>query len=148
MQKKLSGRETTLMVKATVAAIIARSPEDRSTILLTRRSVNPFRGCWCLPGGHIDAGETAVEAVIREVAEETGLDLTNPHFLCYGDEIFPQYSFQAIALAFCGNSSGMLRPMPDEVEEAGWFGIEEALSIPLAFNHVSILKQYAKLFEA
>jgi len=136
------------MTKATVAAVIAQDREHRRTLLLTRRNVMPFKGYWCLPGGHIDAVETAVEAVIREVAEETGLDLTDPHFLCYSDEIFPEYRFHSVALAFFGTASGMLRPMPDEVEEAQWFGIEEALSIPLAFNHVSILKQYAKLFEA
>jgi len=135
------------LIKATVAAIIARSPEERSTIVLTKRSVNPFNGCWCLPGGHIDAGESAVTAVRREVQEETGLDFVNPTFLCYSDEIFPAENFHAVALAFHGTACGTLRPMPEEVEEAGWFRLEDVFSMPLAFNHESILKRYAALLE-
>lgn len=134
------------MTKATVAAVIAQDREHRRTLLLTRRNVMPFKGFWCLPGGHIDAGETAVDAIIREVTEETGLVFIDPRFLCYSDEIFPEYSFHSVALAFFGTASGELRPAPEEVEETGWFNIEEAVSIQLAFNHLSILKQYAKLF--
>jgi 8-oxo-dGTP diphosphatase len=134
--------------KATVAAVIAADRTNRRTILLTRRHVMPFKGYWCLPGGHIDAGETAVAAVIREVAEETGLGLAEPRFFCYSDEIFPEYRFHAVALAFFGTASGTLQLMPDEVDEAGWFTIAEALAMPLAFNHEVILKQYAMLIEA
>ncbi|NTV08974.1 MAG: NUDIX hydrolase [Chlorobium limicola] len=133
------------MTKATVAAIIAPNGKTRSTVLLTRRNVNPFKGFWCLPGGHIDQGETALAAVIREVAEETGLIFTDPTFLCFSDEIFPQYNFHAVALAFYGTASGTLRLMPEEVDEYGWFTIDEALSLQLAFNHEQLLQRYAKL---
>ncbi|MGB0132076.1 NUDIX hydrolase [Chlorobium sp.] len=131
------------MTKATVAAIIAPDRANRSTVLLTRRAVMPFRGFWCLPGGHIDQGETALAAVRREVGEETGLGFAYPEFLCYIDEIFPQYGFHAVALAFFGTAEGTLRLMPDEVEETGWFPLDEALSMPLAFHHNELLKQYA-----
>lgn len=133
------------MTKATVAAIIAPDRANRSTVLLTRRAVMPFRGFWCLPGGHIDQGETALAAVRREVGEETGLGFADPEFLCYIDEIFPQHGFHAVALAFFGTAEGTLRLMPDEVEETGWFPLDEALSMPLAFHHNEILKQYATL---
>ncbi|KUL31665.1 NUDIX hydrolase [Chlorobium limicola] len=133
------------MTKATVAAIIAPNANTRSTVLLTRRNVHPFKGFWCLPGGHIDQGETALAAVIREVAEETGLIFTDPTFLCFSDEIFPQYNFHAVALAFYGTASGTVRLMPEEVDEYGWFAIDEALSLQLAFNHEQLLKRYAKL---
>ena len=73
------------ITKATVAAVIAPDRSRRSTVLLTRRSVNPFKGCWCLPGGHIDAAETALAAVERVVAEETGLEFIDPLFLTYCD---------------------------------------------------------------
>lgn len=44
--------------------------DDAGHVLLTQRRDLPF---WCLPGGRVDPGETPMEAVVREVAEETGL---------------------------------------------------------------------------
>ena len=42
-------------------------------LLLVRRANEPGRGLWSVPGGRVEPGETAAEAVVREVAEETGL---------------------------------------------------------------------------
>jgi ADP-ribose pyrophosphatase YjhB (NUDIX family) len=44
---------------------------DRGEVLLARRTDN---GLWCIPGGHVDLGETLEEACLRELREETGLD--------------------------------------------------------------------------
>ena len=44
-------------------------------VLLVRRGREPLKGRWSIPGGLIDVGETLREAVIREVKEETGLDV-------------------------------------------------------------------------
>src|SRR5579863_4974692 len=65
---------------------VVYGPEPR-TILMTRRNDN---GRWCLPGGHMEPGESATEACAREVWEETGLRVrvgrligvyTTPHLL-------------------------------------------------------------------
>jgi 8-oxo-dGTP diphosphatase len=42
-------------------------------LLLIRRGHAPSAGLWSVPGGRVEAGETEAEAVVREVAEETGL---------------------------------------------------------------------------
>lgn len=132
------------MVKATVAAVITPDQGDPETVLLTRRNVAPFKGRWCLPGGHIDEGERAEEAVVREVLEETGLCLPSPSFLGYFDEIFPCYDFHAVALAFCGIGTGSLQPQEAEVAEMSWIPLHEALLLTLAFNHNTILHRYAR----
>ena len=44
-------------------------------LLLIRRGHDPHRGLWSLPGGRIEAGESPEQAVVREVREETGLDV-------------------------------------------------------------------------
>ncbi len=132
------------MVKATVTAILSPSAEEKNTVLLTRRTVEPFKNYWCFPGGHIDDGETAEAAVKRETAEETGLQLQSPLFLGYCDEIFPEFSFHAVVLMFCGTATGTLRPQPGEVSDIGWFSIHEARNLALAFNHQTVLDRYEK----
>jgi 8-oxo-dGTP diphosphatase len=43
-------------------------------VLLVERGKGPSRGIWSLPGGHIEAGETARAAALRELHEETGVE--------------------------------------------------------------------------
>lgn len=46
---------------------------DRRLVLLIERRWDPYEGRWALPGGHVDAGETGLQAAARELAEETGV---------------------------------------------------------------------------
>jgi 8-oxo-dGTP diphosphatase len=57
----------------TATAIIPFPPDK---ILLIKRSTPPFVGYWALPGGRVDHGETVEQTIVREVKEETGLDIT------------------------------------------------------------------------
>ncbi len=132
------------MAKATVTAVINPFDNDRRTVLLTKRSIEPFKDNWCFPGGHIDRGETAEQAVVREVREETGLGLESPEFIGYCDEIFPEYGFFAEVLIFHGTGTGQMHAEPEEVSEIGWFTIEEARRLPLAFNHLDVLERYER----
>ena len=45
-------------------------------ILLLKRNVEPFKGCWHVVGGHVEEDESLKDAVIREFREETGLNVT------------------------------------------------------------------------
>ena len=56
-----------------IPAVGAVVQDDAGRILLILRGTEPAKGCWSLPGGRVEAGETHEEAVVREVAEETGL---------------------------------------------------------------------------
>lgn len=57
--------------KVAVAAVI----QKQDKVLLVKRAYNPFRGKWMLPAGFVDAGEDPEKAAIREVHEETNLEI-------------------------------------------------------------------------
>ena len=47
--------------------------DNRNRVLLVKRSVEPKKGFWCLPGGFMELGETPEKSALRELKEETGL---------------------------------------------------------------------------
>jgi 8-oxo-dGTP diphosphatase len=57
-------------------------------ILLGKRFNSHGEGCWGPPGGHLDFGESLEACAIREVYEETGLLIDEPHFLGMTNDIF------------------------------------------------------------
>jgi 8-oxo-dGTP diphosphatase len=59
-----------------IAAVGAVVLDLHGRILLVLRANEPARGTWSLPGGRVEVGESAQEAVIREVFEETGLTVS------------------------------------------------------------------------
>jgi|ABEF01.1.fsa_nt_gi ADP-ribose pyrophosphatase YjhB (NUDIX family) len=58
-------------VKAGVAGVVLRGKE----ILMVRRKYGFNRGKWCIPCGNVEVGEDVRDAAVREVKEETGLDV-------------------------------------------------------------------------
>jgi len=123
---------------ATVVAIIKNEAEE---ILLTCRGAAPFKEQWCLPGGHIDEYEKALDAVIREAKEETGLDF-EAEFFGYVDEAIPDLKWHAVVLVFAGKGTGKLTAQEGEVADIAWFSLEEARAMSLAFVHNQILDEY------
>lgn len=62
---------------ATVAVIV----NDKNQILIATRANDPAKGTFDLPGGFVDLDESAEEAVVREVKEETGLSVESVEYL-------------------------------------------------------------------
>jgi 8-oxo-dGTP diphosphatase len=120
------------MPEPTVAAII----EKDGKILLTKRNIEPYKGSWVLPGGHIDLDETTEAAVVREVKEETGLDI-RPEFLFYQDMITPETRPQDeghdVVLVFHTMAQGTVM-INEESTEFRWLAPQDALKMKLAFR--------------
>ncbi|MDI6805788.1 MAG: NUDIX hydrolase [Candidatus Bathyarchaeia archaeon] len=56
-------------------------------ILLEKRKSEPGRGKWSIPGGLVELGESVSQTVVREVAEETGLEVCEPELIDVVDNV-------------------------------------------------------------
>lgn len=128
------GKDAPLRVGAS-ALIFDESGEK---ILLTRREDN---GEWCLPGGALDAGESAEECCIREVYEEIGVAVevvrligvyTSPHqIIVYADG----NRYQVISFSFEARIIEGTPVLSPEVTEITYFSPADLAQIPLMATH-------------
>ena len=107
-------------------------------VLLIRRKNPPYG--WALPGGFIEYGESAEEAAVREIREETGIRITGlRQFRCYSDP-GRDPRFHTITVVF-GATSTETPVAGDDAAETGLFDPDH-LPSPLAFDHGIILHDY------
>lgn len=94
---------------------------DRDRILLVKRGMAPEKGRWALAAGFVDQGERPEAAAMREMREETGLEVRIERLLDLG---FDETS-QAIILTYEARMVGGILAADDDVEEARWFTRDE-----------------------
>jgi len=115
-----------------VAAIVL----DDDRVLLVRRGREPAKGRWSLPGGVIELGERAVEAVVREVFEETGVEVEPMRVVAIYEPIVRdeegRVKFHYVLLEYlCRPLRGEPKPSSD-VLDARWFRLEELADIDIS----------------
>jgi len=124
-----------------VGAIIARD----GRILLVRRANPPLQGEWSIPGGLVETGETTKEAVVREVREETGLEVEATQLVEVFERILRdqesrvQYHFVLIDY-LCRVISGDARPGSD-VSELQWAAFDELQSWAVAPETCAVIRK-------
>lgn len=110
----------------TASAIVV---DHDGRVLLHRHKV---LGVWMQPGGHLDPGETPGEAVLREVAEETGLDATIESEVPFHVDVHegPRgHVHLDIRWLLASDGTAPIRPEPGESSEVAWFELAEALEV-------------------
>lgn len=126
-----------------VAALFKKN----NKLLLTKRSVEPFKNSWTLPSGFVEYGEEPIEALRREMHEELGISFSKAElfFSKLGDE-----NPRNIVLAlyyFVELSSKKIQINIDEILEAKWFDFDKLPEISFDANKKAIeefIKQYVK----
>jgi ADP-ribose pyrophosphatase YjhB (NUDIX family) len=102
---------------------------DEARVLLVRRGSEPLKGQWSLPGGMLELGESLIAGVVREVREETGLEVEPVELIELLDRIHREgervrYHY-VIADYLCRVTGGLLQAASDAdavrwVERAEW----------------------------
>jgi 8-oxo-dGTP diphosphatase len=80
----------------------------KGRVLFVRNDHGIHKGKLVVPGGRVEFKELAIEAIKREVKEETGLDF-EPEFLTYTEDLTSRNDTHFIALVFTGKASGILK---------------------------------------
>jgi NADH pyrophosphatase NudC (nudix superfamily) len=119
-------------VGASVSGICIRSNGD---VLLLKRMHAPRKGTWTLPGGFAEPGESGVEALVREVHEETGLIVTEPvaHSAFPNTYVFNGVTYATFDMVYVCQVAGA--PILDgtEVDAHRWFSPFELLDADISF---------------
>lgn len=127
-----------------VGEILAASAvilDGNNRVLLVKRGHEPAKGLWSLPGGSVEEGETLTQAAVREVFEETGLNVVT------GDEVWRvrvelskghYYDVRALSATVTG---GVLAA-GDDAADAGWWDSAELLHLDLTPHLLEFLTDY------
>src|ERR1700730_1965979 len=102
---------------AVAIALTAADGADETSLLLTRRaaSLRSHRAQWALPGGRCDAGETQVEAALRELHEELGLELSPDAVLGLLDDYATRSGYLVTPVVVWAAADHAISPNPSEV---------------------------------
>ena len=123
--------------ETSVGAVVVRG--DR--LLLIRRGRGPAEGLWSVPGGRVELGETLAEAVEREVAEETGLEVRCGRFIGFVERIGPEHHY--VILDFWADlvADGAL-VAGDDAAEAAWVRFDELDQVGLVDGMLTFLTEH------
>jgi len=105
-----------------VTSVVAVIIDEQERVLLTRRSIPPFKNMWVMPGGKIDLGEPIMTALKREVNEEVGLEVDVGSLIDVFEHVTPgEENCHYIILFYrCSPVHYDLIHNPDEVAEVTW----------------------------
>jgi 8-oxo-dGTP diphosphatase len=117
---------------------------DGERILLIRRGRPPGAGLWTVPGGRVEGGELLAEAVVRELAEETGVEGVCGSLIGWVERIEPGYHH--VILDFSVTVLGTDPPQAgDDATEALWVPLDDVAGLALVEGLAEFLHDHGLL---
>ena len=133
---------------AVTADCVVMTKESVPQVLLIERGADPYKGSWAFPGGFMNMDETTEQCAIRELGEETGLQVSELHQIGAYSKVDRDPRGRTITVAYLAIVDAPVHVTgQDDAAKAQWFPIN-ALP-PLAFDHDEIMRdaicRYKKL---
>lgn len=98
-------------------------------VLLIRRGTPPRQGEWSLPGGRIEPGERAIDAALRELREETGVEARLLGLIDVVDGLFPEIDRHYVLIDYAAVWTGGEPVAGDDATEACFLPVDQALAV-------------------
>lgn len=95
------------------------------SVLLIRRGTPPRQGEWSLPGGRIEPGERAVDAALRELREETGVEAVITGLIDVVDGLFPEAGRHYVLIDYAARWISGEPVAGDDAAEARFVALDE-----------------------
>lgn len=116
-------------IKVGVGAVIVDRKTDFDKILMIKRGNEPWKGMWSIPGGKVHFGEQMLDALKREILEETNLHIETINHLCTFDEIVKDSgrnaAFHFVFIDYLAYPVGGELKASSDVTEAKWMTIDQ-----------------------
>jgi mutator protein MutT len=112
---------------------------DDERLLLVRRGRGPAQGLWSVPGGRVEAGETLAEAVVRELAEETGIEGVCGELIDWVERVGPDHHFVIFDFAVQVLAPTGTPQAGDDAAEAAWVPLDEVAGLALVDGLAELL---------
>ena len=125
-----------------VAKVILINSQNEIAMAKVKRGF--FSGHWTLPGGFVDYAEHPVEGAVREVKEELGVsvEIDENDIVQIAERIFTSEGIQFLSFTYKCYIDGdvQFNPKADEIEEARWFPMQQALANAASLFDVEALR--------
>jgi len=116
--------------------------DEQGRLLLVQRANPPAQGKWSLPGGRLEPGETPETGVVREVREETGLDVTVIREVGTIQRDAPSGDTYVIRDFLCALSTDATPVADDDASDAGFFTLTEVIELPTSEGLLEALREW------
>ena len=114
-------------------------------MVLIQRKYDPYKGSWALPGGFVEWGETVESAVLREVKEETSLEVELVALVGVYSDPDRDPRGHTVTICYLTRKKGGELKADTDASNVQCFKKDELLKLKLAFDHNFILKDAFKL---
>jgi 8-oxo-dGTP pyrophosphatase MutT (NUDIX family) len=123
-------RDPAVVLKRAAVCITITDAGDDAAFVLTRRAsrLRNHGGQWALPGGRLDAGETASQAALRELHEEVGLELPDEAVLGLLDDYPTRSGYLITPVVVWAGANASMVANPDEVASIHRIGLDQILA--------------------
>ena len=124
--------------------VITHKAEPR--VLFIKPGGEPFKDCWAIPGGFMEMNETTEQCAVRELKEETNIDISDLHQIGVYSKVDRDPRGRTISVAYLAiTDKTQIAVGQDDAAEVKWWPLT---ALPeMAFDHDDIMRDVVRLYQ-